>query len=65
MGGKNPFLSLWLSGANSVFGAARGHALVEARRQQAVMTRKARKAVLDFWGGAFKTPVGRKKRKGK
>ena len=65
-GKKNPFMSLWLSGANKVAGAARGHFLNEARRQRAVMTRKASKALFDFWGGALKTGAGgqgRKKRK--
>ena len=36
---KNPFLSLWLSGAHSVAGAARGTLAAEAKRQtQAAMT---------------------------
>jgi len=29
---KNPFLSMWLSGANRVAGSARGHALAAAKR---------------------------------
>lgn len=39
---KNPLLSIWLSGANAVFGAARGRAIGEARRQMnALMTKSA------------------------
>lgn len=50
-GGKNLFLSLWLSGANKVFGAAHGHAMNEMRRQQGIALRKAQKTELDFWAG--------------
>jgi hypothetical protein len=61
--GKNPFMSLWLSGANKVAGAARGHFLAEARRQQAEMTRAGSKAVVDFWSEALKPRSERKPRK--
>jgi hypothetical protein len=30
---KNPFMSMWLSGANAVAGAARGRATAELNRQ--------------------------------
>lgn len=30
---KNPFLSLWLSGANAVIGSTRGRASAQAKRQ--------------------------------
>ena len=30
---KNPFMSMWLSGANTVMGAARGRATAELNRQ--------------------------------
>jgi hypothetical protein len=62
VGKKNPFMSLWLSGANKVAGAARGHFLNEARRQQAIMTRKAQKAVADFWGEVLKPGAKRRKK---
>ena len=35
---KNPWLSLWLSAANSAAGAARGFWTAEMRRQQKAMT---------------------------
>ncbi|HUO54662.1 MAG TPA: hypothetical protein VMU18_07970 [Rhodoblastus sp.] len=64
-GGKNPFMSLWLSGANKVIGAARGHAMNEMRRQQGIALRKAQKAAMDFWSGALapRSAKPRKKRK--
>ena len=34
---KNPLMSMWMSGANAVFGAARGRANAEARRQATTM----------------------------
>ena len=56
---KNPLMSLWLSGANKVAGAARGQAAAAVKREA---TRAAQDAVaegtrqvLDFWGG---TPRG-------
>jgi hypothetical protein len=64
-GGKNPYLSLWLSGANKVFGAARGHAMNEMRRQQGIALRKAQKTVLDFWGGALNPGAAKKRKKRK
>jgi hypothetical protein len=48
---KNPFLSMWLSGANAVMGAARGHASAQAKRQAAT-----------FWTAAL-TPKKPKKRR--
>ena len=40
---KNPWMSLWLSAANKAAGAARGHWMAEARRQQkALAARTAR-----------------------
>jgi hypothetical protein len=63
--GKNPFLSLWLSGANRVLGAARGHAMNEMRRQQGIALRKAQKSMLDFWAGALNPGATKKRKKSK
>ena len=50
---RNPFLSLWLSAANRVAGAARGLATAAVRRQQ----RAGAKAIAETWtGGAAKRP---------
>jgi hypothetical protein len=60
---KNPLLSMWLSGANTVFGAARGHALNEARRQQRLMFGEGARAMMSFWTGAAATSKARKRSK--
>jgi hypothetical protein len=63
---KNPYMSLWLSGANAVAGAARGHATKEAHRQAAAATRQMTAAVFEAWLGAFAAPTarpGRRKRR--
>ena len=51
---KNPFLSLWLSGANAVAGRARGAAAAEAGRQQATLAEQA----VRFWSGAWLAGTG-------
>lgn len=61
--GKNPFMSLWLSGANKVAGTGRGLWLAAARKQQAANIREAGKLATSFWSGALKTPSPRKRGK--
>ncbi len=69
---KNPLMSLWLSGANTVAGSMRGHAAAQARRQAATAKRqataamtKATRDVLSFWTGALapSPPPNRKKKR--
>ncbi|SAK92279.1 hypothetical protein AWB78_05000 [Caballeronia calidae] len=48
---KNPFLSMWLSGANAVIGATRGRATAQAKRQAAT-----------FWSAALTPPKPKKRR---
>ncbi|AZG15874.1 MULTISPECIES: hypothetical protein [Cupriavidus] len=60
---KNPMLSLWLSGANAVAGAARGRATSEARRQTALASTAFTNAAIDAWTAALTPPKPRKKRK--
>lgn len=60
-GVKNPLMSLWLSAANQMAGAANGHMMNEARRQQAALTRQTEKAIGDFWRTA--AGIGKKRRK--
>jgi hypothetical protein len=50
---KNPFMSLWLSGANTVAGSMRGHAAAQAKRQATAAMTKATKDTLRFWTGAL------------
>jgi len=60
---KNPFMSMWLSGANSIAGAARGRAQAEAQRQATAFTNEAAKQVMDFWTGGALAPTTRRKKK--
>lgn len=59
---KNPFMSMWLSGANSVANSARGRITAEAKRQSATAIAKATHDVFDVWAGAL-TPAATPKRK--
>ncbi len=59
---KNPFMSMWLSGANSVANAARGKIAAEAKRQSAAMITKTTSETLGAWPGLF-TATKRKRKK--
>ena len=50
---KNPFMSMWLSGANSVANSARGHIAAEARRQSSTAITQATQDVFSFWADAM------------
>ena len=56
---KNPFMSLWLSGANKIAGWARSQVAAETRRQLNAAVTQATEDNLKHW---FGTPVaaGRK-----
>jgi hypothetical protein len=61
---KNPVMSMWLSGANAMVGAARARASAEAKRQTATMMTQGTKQMMDLWAGAaLSTLAPRKKRK--
>jgi hypothetical protein len=60
---KNPFMSMWLSGANSILGSMRGHATAEAKRQTASMMKEGTKQMVDAWTGAATPPKKRTKKK--
>jgi hypothetical protein len=60
---KNPFLSMWMSGANSMLGAARGTATAQARRHAASMMSEGTQQMLRFWTGALAPPSASAKRK--
>ncbi len=55
---KNPFLSMFLSGANSAAGKTRGLWMQQARRNQTAAAKQATKAWSDLW-----TPTSGTKRK--
>lgn len=60
---KNPFMSMWLSGANAVAGSARTCAIAEGRRQTSIMMTKGTRQMMDFWTGALLTPPPKRKKK--
>jgi len=65
---KNPFMSLWLSGANKVMGSARGQASAavkrEANKAGAAATAAAAKQVTEFWTTPLTKPkVAARKRR--
>lgn len=53
---KNPFLSAWLSMANSMAGPMRGFWTAEYQRQQTAMINAMNKQIIDFWSGALLNP---------
>ena len=61
---KNPFMSMWLSGANAVAGSVRGRASAAAKRQTAAV-RSGNRQIADFWTSALTPPkpARRKKRR--
>lgn len=50
---KNPFMSMWLSGANSVANSARGRAGAEAKRQSAAAATRATREMFSIWTDAM------------
>jgi hypothetical protein len=61
---KNPFMSMWLSGANSVANRARGRIAAEAKRQSTTAVNKATREAFTFWTDALMgTPAPKRRRK--
>ena len=61
---KNPFMSMWLSGANSVANSARGRVAAEAKRQSTTAMSKATNDMFSLWTGAIASaPAPKRKRK--
>lgn len=59
---KNPFMSMWLSGANAVAGSMRGRITAEAKRQSRTAMTKATNDVFGIWTDAMTKGAGRKKK---
>ena len=55
---KNPFMSLWLSGANKVANAARGQATAAVKRETQTAVQQGTRNWFGFWTGAMKAPAG-------
>jgi hypothetical protein len=53
---SNPFLSQWLSAANSAAGSWRGFWTAEFARQQAAMMTEWQRQAMQFWSGAWALP---------
>jgi hypothetical protein len=53
----NPWLSLWLSAANSWAGAARGFWTAELHRQQAAIANEMVRQMTEFWASTW-APLG-------
>ena len=54
---KNPFMSLWLSGANKVANAARGQATAAVKRETQGAVKQGTRNWFDFWSGGVKAPA--------
>ena len=58
----NPWMSAWLSAANTWVGAARGFWTAEMHRQQASMMNEMARQVVRFWQGSLVPPAEKRKR---
>ena len=59
---KNPFMSMWLSGANSVANTARGRIAAEAKRQSTAAISRATGEIWGAWPGVTKAPSSKRKK---
>ena len=62
---KNPFMSMWLSGANSVANSARARIAAEAKRQTTTAVNKAAGDMFTLWTDAMtggRAPKRKRKR---
>ena len=62
---KNPFLSMWLSGANAMLGATRSRVASEGKRQAATMMSQGAAQMARFWSNALMSPQVKTKRRAK
>ena len=53
----NPFMSMWLSAANSVAGSARSRLTAPSKRQVAAMMTRGTAQAADFWMKVLTTPT--------
>lgn len=58
---KNPFLSMWLSGANALAGKARVAGKAEVSRQQTSAAKQATRFWTDAWLQALKPKTKRRR----
>jgi hypothetical protein len=60
---SNPWMSLWLSAANSWASAARGFWTAELHRQQTAVANEMVRQTMNFWGRTWMAPVAGQKPK--
>jgi hypothetical protein len=60
---RNPYLSMWLSAANTVAGTARSRLTAASKRQAATMMTRGAAQAADFWTKVLTSPTGVKKRR--
>ncbi|MDP9096513.1 MAG: hypothetical protein M3N26_08190 [Pseudomonadota bacterium] len=60
---KNPFMSMWLSSANSMANSARARMTAEAKRQSATAVNKAAGDMFTVWSDAMTGSQALKRRK--
>ena len=53
----NPWMSFWLSAADSWAGAVRGFWTAEMHRQQTAMANEVVRQSMEFWTGAWTAPI--------
>ena len=53
---RNPYMAMWLSGANAATGAARGRMAAETRKQTQAVSSEAAKQIFSFWTGMLTQP---------
>ena len=59
---QNPWMSWWLSAANSWMGASQGLWTAAARRQQNAMIKEMNQQILDFWTAGWRGTEAHKTR---
>lgn len=59
---KNPFMSMWLSSANSLANSARGRMVAESKRQSKTAVTKTTNDIFDIWTEAMTTRASPKKK---
>ena len=60
---RNPLLSMWMSAANAVTGAARVQATAQAKRLASTWMTQSANQMTRWWTDALKTSPPRKRRK--
>ncbi len=60
---RNPWMSMWLSGANAIAGSVRSRAMAEGKRQAAIAMKKNMRQIAEFWNGTWLEPPPKRRKK--